>query len=72
MGYIDAQIDECLKEGPQKAAAQVKKEPDRQQEGKSEEKRFEIWYFHGAIDKITRTGGPSASGNSLARRIGSQ
>ncbi len=48
--YIESQIRLCLEEGPQKALAQVKKEPDRQPEGK-ESKRFEIWYFHGTAER---------------------
>jgi hypothetical protein len=49
-GYIDSQIDRCLEEGPQKALAQYKQLPDRQQEGQ-EEKRFEIWYHHGDVER---------------------
>lgn len=49
-GYIDAQIDLCLKEGPQKAVAPTKEEPNRYLE-EHEGKRFEIWYYHGTADK---------------------
>lgn len=48
--YIDAQIDRCLAEGAQKPIAQPKKNPDSKSNGK-EDKRFEIWYFYGFVEK---------------------
>ena len=48
--YIDSQIDECIREGPKKAVANVKYEVDKYLT-EAEDKRFEIWHFHGVIDK---------------------
>lgn len=48
--YIDAQIDRCIEEGPQKAIGQPKKEPDAKTVD-NETKRFEIWYFYGVAEK---------------------
>lgn len=50
-GYIGTQIDKCLEEGAQKAVAQPKKEPDTKQEDANNDKRFEIWYFHGTVEQ---------------------
>ncbi len=50
-GYIDSQIDLCLDEGPMKAIAPSKQEPDKRIEGRANDKRFEVWYYHGTIDK---------------------
>lgn len=50
-GYLDAQIEECLKEGPMKAVAPSKAEPDKRIEGRANDKRFEVWYFHGTLGK---------------------
>lgn len=45
-GYIDAQIDKCLEEGPMIAVASS----DKSEENISAKKeQFEIWYFHGDI-----------------------
>ena len=50
-GYIDSQIDECIKEGPLRAIAPSKQEPDKRLEGREGDKRFEIWYYHGPLEK---------------------
>lgn len=49
-GYITSQIDECIKEGPQKAIAKKKEEPDALL-AEADDKRFEIWYFHGTVGR---------------------
>lgn len=49
-GYIDEQIDECLKEGPIRASSQYLATPD----AKADEQRkdnFDIWYFHGTLER---------------------
>jgi hypothetical protein len=50
-GYIDAQIDKCIEEGPMRAVAEFKREPDAIQNDKEKSKRFEVWYYHGTVDK---------------------
>lgn len=50
-GYIDSQIDACLEEGPQQAIATTKKDALETQQKSEDEKRFEIWYFHGFVEK---------------------
>ena len=49
-GYLDDQIDRCIAEGPQRAQAEVKKEPDSKREAK-ELKRYEAWFFYGRAKK---------------------
>jgi hypothetical protein len=49
-GYIDSQIDECLREGPHQAVAEDKDSPN-QYLSPSDDGRFEIWYMHGFIDR---------------------
>jgi len=45
-GYLDSQIDRCIEEGPQRALAEVKKEPDSRREI-ADKKRYEAWFFYG-------------------------
>jgi hypothetical protein len=47
-GYLEGQIDKCLAEGPQKAEIADANGKQEQQDIKD---RFEIWYYHGIIDK---------------------
>lgn len=49
-GYIDAQIDACIAEGPTKAIATEKATPDKYV-GETEDKRYELWHFHGVLDR---------------------
>lgn len=42
--YLDSQIDLCLKEGPGGAT-------DPKEENEEREKMYEIWYFHGLVEK---------------------
>ena len=49
--YIRSQLELVLAEGPMKAVAPTKQEPDKQLEGRENDKRFEIWYYHGSLDK---------------------
>lgn len=49
-GYIDSQIDLCLEEGPQRAIVETK-EATGKLLTEAEDKRFEIWYFYGNLDK---------------------
>jgi hypothetical protein len=49
--YIRSQLELVLKDGPMKAVAPSKQEPDKHIEGREGDKRFEIWYFHGTLDK---------------------
>lgn len=49
-GYIDSQIDACIEEGAKKAIATQVAHPDQYLDD-SEDKRFEIWYFHGFVGK---------------------
>ena len=49
--YIRSQLELVLKEGPMKAVAPSKQEPDKHLEGREGDKRFEIWYYYGALDK---------------------
>ena len=49
-GYIDSQIDQCLKEGAQRAVVNKKREADKFTV-KAENGRFEVWYYYGYLDK---------------------
>lgn len=50
-GYIDAQIDRCLEEGPKQYVAGGGTLEARNPSGQSSDDQFEIWYMHGAIKK---------------------
>jgi hypothetical protein len=50
LGYIDSQIDECLREGPKKAIAEDKDTPNKYLDD-ADDARYEIWYFHGVLGK---------------------
>jgi hypothetical protein len=55
-GYIDAQIDQVLKEGPHRATKQFKEGEGRRHEligliERNTKSLFEIWYYHGEITK---------------------
>lgn len=47
-GYIDSQIELCLQEGPQKFEANV---DYRQQTSNAREGPFEVWWFHGTLER---------------------
>lgn len=49
-GYIESQIDACIAEGP-KAAVAIDKDNPGQYLSETEDKRFEIWYYHGFADR---------------------
>lgn len=49
-GYIDEQIDMCLKEGPIRATAQYLKTPDEKPDEQKKD-NFDIWYFHGTLER---------------------
>lgn len=55
--YIDAQIDLCLQEGPQKAQA-PQTEETKKKNGEFDDKRFEIWYRYGNLtaDQMSASG----------------
>lgn len=48
-GYIDSQIDLCLKEGPQKA--ELADDKNNKQLNQDTKDLFEIWYYHGIVAK---------------------
>jgi hypothetical protein len=51
-GYIDNQIEACLEEGPMRAVAPSKDNPNDYANKSGEgDTRFEIWYYHGSLDK---------------------
>ena len=50
-GYIESQIRLCLEEGPHKAIAPTKAGEMMNYSVESEDKRYEIWYFHGQADR---------------------
>lgn len=50
-GYLDAQIEECLKEGPQKAYVAGM----RPQMEKAEPTQYQIWYYYGDIKRTDLT-----------------
>ena len=49
-GYIESQLKAVLEEGPMKAIAMVKNEPEKFLVP-AEDRRYEIWYFHGNVDR---------------------
>ena len=49
-GYISSQIDAVLDEGPIRATAEVKQEPDSRNEGRAKGK-YQAWYFHGFVSQ---------------------
>lgn len=49
--YIQENILQCLKEGPFKAEAMFKPTPDEQFSNAAARDRFEIWYFHGMVER---------------------
>jgi hypothetical protein len=49
-GYIDAQIDRCLEEGPMQAVAATEKDADKTLVA-NQSGEFEIWYYHGDLDR---------------------
>ncbi len=58
-GYISAQIDKVLEEGPNKANAEGDGRGQRAQKG-----RFEVWYFYGQLTKDEMAAIDQASGKS--------
>ena len=47
-GYIDSQIELCLAEGPQKPEIEI---AERKPAKSDENTLFEIWWFHGALER---------------------
>lgn len=47
--YLADQIDKCIEEGPKRAVANPKENPEGLVQG--EEKRYEIWYMHGFLER---------------------
>lgn len=60
-GYIPAQIDKVLEEGPNKTGSQ---ENNRGPGAKKTKGRFEVWYFHGTLSKDEMVAIDLAAGNA--------
>lgn len=50
-GYINAQIQAALDEGPQRAVGYDNKNPTTFQNASKEDTRFQLWYYHGVLEK---------------------
>lgn len=48
--YIDAQIDACITEGPQRAEAAYKETPEQLTDAETD-RQFEVWYYYGTLER---------------------
>lgn len=52
MGYLDKQIERCLKEGPQTATSEYREYPNPDvNEDPSHKNRFDVWYYYGTAER---------------------